>query len=251
MQGIFFDVDDTFSSDGKITDTAYSALWRARRAGLILVPITGRPAGWADHIARMWPVDGVVAENGAMATYLRDGKLRTDYLLDSKTRAQNRKRLQRLQQTILKAVPGADVASDQQFRLFDLAIDYCEDVAPLPPSQVQQIVDLFVQAGATAKVSSIHVNGWFGDYSKIGMCQRFAKRILHIDLDKQRQRYLFIGDSPNDAPMFEYFPNSIGVANFRQFADQVDTPPRFITQGQSGRGFAQVVQAVLEQKRSA
>jgi len=245
VRGLFFDIDDTFTTDGQITKEAFSALWRARAAGLVLVPITGRPAGWADHIARMWPVDGVVAENGAMACYLKDGKLRCTYLLDASARARNRRKLDRLREEILAAVPGAGLASDQPYRLFDLAIDFCEDVPPLPAEDVHKIVSLFERRGATAKVSSIHVNGWFGDYDKLGMCRRFAREVLGVDLDRQRRRYLFAGDSPNDAPMFGYFPNSVGVANVRRFADQLDARPRFVTRGRSGRGFAELVRAVL------
>lgn len=245
VRGLFFDIDDTFSSEGRVTAQAYSALWRAHRAGLTLVPITGRPAGWADHIARMWPVDGVVAENGALATYRSEQRLRTIFLLDAATRARNRKRLQALQRTILKQVAGAGLASDQAYRLFDLAIDFCEDVPRLDPSQVQRIVELFRAAGATAKVSSIHVNGWFGDYDKLGMCRRFAREVLAVDLDRQRRRYLFVGDSPNDAPLFAYFPHAVGVRNLERFVDQVDTLPRYLTRRPSGAGFAEVVRSVL------
>jgi HAD superfamily hydrolase (TIGR01484 family) len=245
VRGIFFDIDDTFSTDGQISDVAYRALWRAHRAGLTLVPITGRPAGWADHIGRMWPVAGVVAENGALATYRAGGRLRTVYLLDAATRARNRQRLQRLQREILRAVPGSGLASDQPYRLFDLAIDYCEDVPALPPAAVQRIVELFQRRGATAKVSSIHINGWFGRYDKLGMCRRFCRDVLGFDLDAARRHYLFVGDSPNDAPMFAYFPNAIGVANVRRFADQLAAAPRFVTRQRCGAGFAEVVAGVL------
>ena len=60
------DIDDTISTSGRVTAEAYAAMERLRRAGLLVIPITGRPAGWCDHIARMWPVDAVVGENGAL-----------------------------------------------------------------------------------------------------------------------------------------------------------------------------------------
>lgn len=241
LRGIFFDIDDTFSSEGKIHAEAYSALWRAHALGLLLVPVTGRPGAWADLIARMWPVDGVVAENGAMATFMRHGALRSIFINDDATRAKNRQRLHALRELILREVPGAGVASDQDYRLFDLAIDFCEDVPALAPSAVQKIVEIFHDHGATAKVSSIHVNGWFGDYDKLGMCRRFANDILQVDLDAENANFIFVGDSPNDAPMFHYFSNSVGVANLMNFADQLSAWPRFVTQGHSGKGFVQVV----------
>ena len=245
VRGIFFDIDDTFSSAGKISHEAYTALWQAHDAGLLLVPVTGRPGAWADHIARMWPVDGVVAENGAMATFMRDGALHNTYLLDADARADNRRRLNLVKQEILAQIPGAGLASDQDYRLFDLAIDFCEDVEPLAQAEIEQIVKIFQQHGATAKVSSIHVNGWFGDYDKLGMCRRFAQDILNIDLEKGNKDFVFIGDSPNDAPMFKFFENAVGVANLRDSPGAVDHWPRYITQAYSGAGFVELVQSLL------
>src|SRR6185436_5025454 len=101
---------------------------RLQRAGLTTVPITGRPAGWCDHIARMWPVSGVVGENGAF--YFRyDHAARTmrrRYVDDPGARAAFRTRLAGIAGDIMAAVPGAAIAADQHYRETDLAMDYCE-----------------------------------------------------------------------------------------------------------------------------
>ena len=98
----------------------------------------------------------------------------------------------------------------------DLAIDFCEDVPPLPRADVDRIVALMEAEGMTAKVSSIHVNGWFGSYDKLGDDAHVARRKRSRSISTPtRERFVFVGDSPNDAPMFAYFPNAVGVANVR------------------------------------
>ncbi len=247
LGGVLFDIDETLTTEGRLTTLAYGALERLHDAGLVTVPITGRPAGWCDHIARMWPVDAVVGENGAF--YFRyDGKARRlfkRFLADEEERAENRRRLAALGDRILAAVPGAGLASDQPYREADLAIDVCEDVAPLSRPGVERILAMFEAAGARAKVSSIHVNGWFGDYDKLGMTRLLFAESFGIDLDSQRATFVFVGDSPNDAPMFSYFPNAVGVANVLDFADRLTAWPAFVTRGRSGAGFAELAEAVL------
>jgi hypothetical protein len=248
MQGLFTDIDDTLTTHGTLTAQAYAAVQRLHDAGLLVIPVTGRPAGWCDHIARMWPVSAVVGENGAL--YMRHDvaarKLRVRYLLDAQERERNRRRLAAIGERIVREVPGCALASDQRFRESDLAIDYCEDVAPLAAADVERIVALMHAEGLTAKVSSIHVNGWFGAYDKLGMTRRLLAEEFGIDLDGARHRFAFIGDSPNDAPLFDYFPYSIGVANVRAFGDRIATPPKFVTRGESGAGFAEVADRLVQ-----
>ena len=171
IRGVFCDIDDTLTSEGKLTARAYAALERLRAAGKRVIPITGRPAGWCDHIARMWPVDAVVGENGAF--YFRYDtarkKLTQRFLFEAAARTANRERMRAVSKHILREIPGCALASDQLYREADLAIDFCEDVPRLPEAEVDRIVALMQAAGMTAKISSIHVNGWFGDYDKLGM----------------------------------------------------------------------------------
>ena len=247
VRGILFDIDDTLTTEGRLTATAYAAMERLHEAGLLVVPITGRPAGWCDHIARMWPVDAVVGENGAF--YFRyDAERRRlvrRYMASQAERRENRRRLTALAEQILAAVPGTALASDQAYRDADLAIDYREDVAPLPRAAVERIVALFEAAGATAKVSSIHVNGWFGDYDKLSMTRRVLEEQFALGPERMRDRAIFVGDSPNDAPMFSYFPHSVGVANVREFAGRMAAEPAYITRAAGAQGFAEAADAVL------
>lgn len=251
IRGVFTDIDDTMTTDGKLTARAYAACERLQDAGFLVVPITGRPAGWCDHIARMWPVDGVVGENGAF--YFRYDairrKLTKRFLMPDGERAANRRRLDDLRDEILDRVPGTAVASDQLYREADLAIDYCEDVTALDRDAVGRIVAIMTAAGATAKVSSIHVNGWFGTYDKLSMTRIMMAECFDVDVDAEKDAFVFIGDSPNDAPMFGFFPHSVGTANVRLFKDELDAEPAFVTKRDAGGGFAELADFLIEARR--
>ncbi len=251
--GILTDIDDTLTTDGALPAAAYTALERLQESGLAVVPITGRPAGWCDMIARFWPVAGVVGENGAF--YFRyDRGTRTmvrRFAADAEERAQNRQRLQTVGRRILAEVPGAAIASDQLYREADLAVDFCEDVAPLPVESVNRIVALFGEAGAVAKVSSIHVNGWYGAYDKLSMTRMFVREAFGLDLDTARSRFVFCGDSPNDAPMFAFFPFACGVANVMAFAGRMTAMPAFVASGRGGAGFVEIADRILAARQKA
>ena len=247
VRGVLFDIDDTLTSDGRLTAAAYGALERLHDAGKLCVAITGRPAGWCDHIARMWPVDGVVGENGAF--YFRydaaRNKLIKRFLLDARERAANRSKLEKIGKRILAEVPGVAIASDQPYREADLAIDFREDVPMVPADTVDRVVAMFEAVGATAKISSIHVNGWFGSYDKLAMTRIMFDECFGIDLDAEKQHFVFIGDSPNDAPMFAYFPHAVGVSNVRDFAGRMAALPAYVSREPSGAGFTEIAQFLL------
>ena len=244
--GIFFDIDDTFSTDGKITSDAYSALWNLKNAGKIVVPITGRPAGWCDHMARFWPVDAVIGENGAFYFIIKDGKMVKEYTANTTQRVMDKERLAHVRDEILEQVPAARVASDQDYREFDLAIDFGEDVDRLSDTEIDKIVETFGCYGANAKISSIHVNGWFGGYDKLTTAKKFVRKELGIDLDEENEKFVFCGDSPNDEPLFGYFKNSVGVQNVMEFENRLKTFPKYITNKPYGEGFAELVNRLIE-----
>ncbi len=247
IRGVFSDIDDTLTTEGRLPAESYAAMEALQKAGILMIPITGRPAGWCDHIARMWPVDAVVGENGAF--YFRYDREKRHMIRrfdqPDDVRATNRDRLEALKATILAAVPGSAVASDQPYRETDLAIDFCEDVPRLPEAEVDRIVNLFREAGATAKISSIHVNGWFGTFDKLTMARRLMTEVFEIDLDKENRFFTFSGDAPNDSPMFGFFENSVGVANVADFRDRLDAEPAYVTNARGGAGFAELAEALL------
>lgn len=247
ITGILTDIDDTLTTDGRLTAAAYTALERLYEAGLKVIPVTGRPAGWCDHIARFWPVDAVVGENGAFWMRYDRGARKLHTVHAGTPLADRPQRLDAIAREILAAVPGCALASDQFCRVADLAIDFCEDVAPLPPAAVDEIVRRMEAQGLRAKVSSIHVNGWFGDYDKLSTTLRMLREAFACDLESahERARWVFVGDSPNDAPMFEFFENSVGVANVRDCAGRLAHAPAYVTPARAGEGFVELAHLLL------
>ncbi len=250
---ILTDIDDTVTTEGMLTASAYAALENLQRAGFLVIPVTGRPAGWCDHIARMWPVDGIVGENGAFYfRYDRTGKKMDQHFWASPEELkQNRAKLDAIEKEVLSSVPGSALASDQAYRLADLAIDFCEDVPALPESEVDRIVAIFERHGAQAKVSSIHVNGWFGDYNKLSMAKTILSDVFGMDWEQAKQSVIYAGDSPNDEPMFAAFPLSVGVANIHAFEHRLKNKPAYIAKGHSGDGFVELAELLLAAKRQS
>lgn len=260
LRGVCLDIDDTLSTQGKLTSDAFHALWKLKEAGYFVVPITGRPAGWCDHIARFWPVDAVVGENGAFTLFMKDGILKRLETLpvesgdsDEAAGKARRARLERLGAVIRSRFPHARWASDQAYREYDLAIDFCEDVPAWSSSDVSELVHMCEQEGAHAKVSSIHVNAWFGNYDKL----TGFKKWLDLASDNKSkalskfEEWIFIGDSPNDEPLFRGFSDSVGVANLLPFLSGAGMggrsihPPRWITSLKSGAGFVEMADKLV------
>jgi HAD superfamily hydrolase (TIGR01484 family) len=244
---VLLDIDDTLTTGGRLTAAAYGALEELSRYGLRVIPVTGRPAGWCDLIARFWPVDAVVGENGAFYfRYDRDSRrMARRFWLSADDHETARRRLDVLAGEILAAAPGARLAADQPYRAADLAIDIAEDTGPLPSAEIDRIVALMHTAGASAKISSIHVNGWFGDWDKQQMTLRLFREAYGIDLDSERDMVVFIGDSPNDEPMFEYFPHSVAVANIAPYLSRLKSHPTYVTAAEGGAGFAEFAAFLL------
>jgi len=247
------DIDDTVTTEGLLTDEAFAALWSLHRAGIEVVMVTGRPAGWCDHIARMWPVTAVVGENGAFyySYDRRKRRMRRVFLVGEQERLEGQRRLQRLRERVLAEVPGCRVAADQPFRLMDLAVDFSEDVVPaLDESAIDAICRIAAEEGATAKVSSIHVNCWYGRFDKLSGVRRLLQdRGLDVSRPAVLDGLLFSGDSPNDEPMFQSLPHTLAVANLRRFLPRLSHPPAYITEGESAAGFAAAVRPVLAKRR--
>ncbi|MGI9426058.1 MAG: HAD-IIB family hydrolase [Hyphomicrobiaceae bacterium] len=246
---VFTDIDDTITTDGRLEATVYTMIERLSDAGLKVVPVTGRPAGWCDLIARFWPVEAVVGENGAFYfRYDRPSSTMTRvFAQSSEERERNRQALVALRDKILSAVPCAAVAADQRYRETDLAIDIAEDVDRLPDHEIDMLVELFEAVGATARVSSIHVNGWFGQHDKLSMTRQLLLREFGRDPDHadDQAACTFIGDSPNDSPLFGFFSKSVGVANIRSLAARCSALPTWITTAPSGAGFCEFAEHIL------
>ncbi|KNZ32238.1 MAG: HAD family hydrolase [Methylibium sp. NZG] len=249
VRGVLTDIDDTLTTDGAITADALAALVQLRAAGLHVVAITGRPMGWSEPFARPppqgWPLDAIVAENGAVALFCESGTLRTEFAQSVDVRATNAQRLQHVAQRLLCEVPGARLARDSAGRVTDIAIDHSE-FTQLPPAQIEHAVALMRAEGMTATVSSIHINGWFGDHTKLSGARWIVQRLFGRELETESGRWVYVGDSTNDQLMFCHFPLSVGVANLLRFERELQVWPAYLAQHERGAGFADVVRHLLQ-----
>jgi HAD superfamily hydrolase (TIGR01484 family) len=246
IRGVLTDIDDTLTTEGVVTGDALQALAALARAGVQVIPITGRPVGWSEPFASQWPVAAIVAENGAVALQRAPlpGAPRKLYVQDEPLRAANYARMQQVASRIVADVPGAMLSRDSAGRETDIAIDHSE-YTHLPQPQVDRVVELMRREGMNATVSSIHINGWYGDHNKLSGARWIVRELFGREIDAELDRWVYVGDSTNDVLMFEHFPHSVGVANIRRFAAQLTHAPRYVTDGERGAGFAEVAAAIL------
>lgn len=250
ITGVLTDIDDTLTTEGEVTRDALEALAALAAAGLHVIPITGRPVGWSEPFARAWPVDAIVAENGAVALARDAGSgLRKLYQQDAAERAANYERMQQVAMRIEREVPGALRSRDSDGRETDIAIDHSE-FTHLPQDGIDRVVAIMREHGMQATVSSIHVNGWYGSHHKLAGARWILRELLGRQLDAELDRWVYVGDSTNDVLMFEHFPHSVGVANIRRFEAQLAHKPGYVTEGERGAGFAEVARAILESRHS-
>lgn len=246
--GVMTDIDDTLTRDGAIEPAALAALHALRAAGVPVVAITGRPQGWSEPFARAWPLDAIVAENGAVALIPDGDTLRIEYAQDRATREANAVRLRAAARRVLAEVPGATLAQDSAGRVCDIAVDHAE-FAQLDDAAIAQVVAVMRAEGLNATVSSIHVNGWIGDHTKLSAAHWMLRRLYGRELAPEIDRWVYVGDSTNDQAMFAAFPHSMGVANLQRFAARLTVWPAWLASAERGEGFAEVARALLAARR--
>jgi HAD superfamily hydrolase (TIGR01484 family) len=251
---ILMDIDDTLTKNGKLPAAAYSALWNLKEAGLVVIPVTGRPAGWCDLIAREWPVDGVVGENGALVFWEERNKNDIPFLKQeffSGAVRNDHPLLLKIKDEVLKEVPGLRIAKDQFARMFDIALDFAEEEPVLSLHDAEKAKRIAEKYGAIAKVSSIHVNVWMGQYDKLSMAESFLKKRFGWKSETDLSQVIFCGDSPNDEPMFKHFPITAGVANISHYNNLIKHFPSFVALKECGDGFAEIASVLLEKRNEA
>ena len=248
VKGVFTDVDDTLTTAGRLGADAYAALQSLVDQGLRVVPVTGGPAGWCDHMARAWGVAAVIGEGGAFYFHRQadTGDLVRRFWYDDEQKRSRRQMLKSAREALLAELPGVRLSSDQGYRELVLAIDLVNAKGnPLPQNMHDDIMVILNRRGMNTKKSSIHINAYFGDYDKLTMAELMVKELWNEDLAATRDQWLFIGDSTNDSRMFEFFPLSVGVANVRHVLAELPKPPAYVTASDGGAGFAEMVKVLL------
>lgn len=252
LEYLFTDIDDTITTDGMMPFSTLEDVWRLSLSGIDVVLVTGRPAGWCDYFARMWPVAGIIGENGAFYySYNRLAKkMNRVYLQTEAERSAGKKKLNKIKNRVLSEVPGSGISSDQAFRIADLAIDFCEDVEPLGTAEINKICSIIREEGAVCKVSSIHINCWYGEYDKLICFDKFLKDFIGKSLQEMEDKVIYIGDSPNDEPMFKELKFSAAVNNIVNFLDRMKHHPVYKSDKNSGDGFRNIVDVILTKRGS-
>jgi hypothetical protein len=243
VRALFSDLDGTLTTNGRVEAATFAALEELAGAGVPVVVVTGRPAGWGQAIAGMYPVVGVVAENGAV-TFVREGtRLRKYYGVNAAQVPEWRRRMHAAMVDLVSEIPGARLSSDSKYREVDLAIDWNEE-ASLSREQADEVVVACRRAGFAATRSSVHVNFGPPHFDKLSACISVIRTVLGGD-GNDLEPYVFVGDALNDAPMFGGFPKSVGVANVKAWWDELDFKPRYLTERPEGAGLRELVDHVL------
>lgn len=238
---VLSDVDDTLTEGPRLPAAAYLAIERLQVAGITVIPVTAAPAGWCDLMARMWPIGAVIGENGGLC-FRHDrasGVATRHYWAEPVEREEAQACLAALGAEIAAALPGVAIAHDQRYRETTLAFRNRN------AAEAEEILARLSAAGARATLNSIWVLGWFGEFDKLSMTRRMMAALFATDIDCDAGQCLYVGDSLNDAPMFGFFPHSVGVATVRRYADRLPALPRWITKGAGGAGFVEVADGLL------
>lgn len=245
LLGIVFDVDDTLTRHGRVEEEAYSALWELRAAGLLLMAVTGRPLGFAELMARMWPIDVAVGENGAGYVRVTERGLARGYYAPDDVRAAHAELLARVRERIARDAPFAQITDDSWARRCDVTWDVGERVQ-LTAAEVERLRQLIESEGARCVVSSVHAHAMTGVYDKAQGAIQAAREALGHDIAAAPERWLFVGDSGNDAAAFSYFPLSAGVANVAAYLTKLPLAPAYVSTADHGRGFAEIARTLLQ-----
>lgn len=247
VRGVIFDIDDTVTRNGVLEPDAYAAMHRLAGAGFELVAVTGRPLGWTDVIARLWPVRAAVGENGAGWAWVDEARLHEGYFCDEVERARQAALLEVIRREVMAAMPHVQTTNDHRHRRCDLAFDVGESVS-LPRADIDALVTLIEGLGARSSVSTVHAHAVPGPWDKAEGVARALRDILGVDLSQEIERWVFVGDSGNDAAAFERFPISVGVANVREHLDRLPVAPRYVTDGDRGHGFAEIASHLADHR---
>jgi hypothetical protein len=186
---VLTDIDDTLTHCGFLPAQTYLAIERLHTAGFKVIPVTAASSGWCDLIARMWPVDAIIGENGGL--YFRregdPGVIVRRYWSGDAERQRHARRLSALADHIRRSIPRSGLAHDQHYRETTLAITSSDGTAP---ADADEIVPLLQAAGAHATINSMWVLGWFAHFDKLAMTRRMIQELFSIDIETERQAFI-------------------------------------------------------------
>jgi hypothetical protein len=242
------DVDGTMTQDGRIEAATLAAVERLTAAGIPVIPVTGRSAGFGHALLGVLPAPAVITENGGV-TFVRQGhRVRRVCGVPQGDLASWRRRMFAAMEEVQRELPELQLSTDSAFREVDLALDWNEEAAR-PAAEADRAVAILREHGLAASRSNVHVN--FGPplFDKRVASLRLVHEVLGGDA-AALSGYAYVGDSLNDAPMFDGFPTSIGVANVREIWDRLPHRPAYLTPSREARGFRELAEHLLALRAS-
>lgn len=234
-------MDGTLTQLGKFTPALLQALEALAAAGIEVLIVTGRSAGWVSGLATYLPVAGAIAENGGVfypANY--EAPVALTPLLDLKA---HREQLAQTFQQLQIEFPQIRESGDNHFRI----TDWTFDVQGLELAQIQRLAELCQQLGWGFTYSNVqcHIKT-LGQDKATGLLQVLREYFPQFALEQ----VLTVGDSPNDESLFDQhcFPVSVGVANVLDYANQLTHQPTYVTTAAEGRGFCELAEYMISFK---
>ncbi|PLY37554.1 HAD family hydrolase [Pectobacterium carotovorum] len=241
---VLTDMDETLTYQGRLQARTYESLERLQDAGIKVIPVTAASAGWADQMARMWPVDGVIAENGGLFLIrnTRNHDIDRHYWHEDEF-LNNRQQLRKIQRLIQHQLPWLEVSDDQDFRLTSIAFKL-----PSVPKKIQLLVDELKKYGCSYTINNLWVLGWLGQYDKLLMSRRILNRFYALEESDEQESVYYSGDSLNDAPMFKFYKKSLGMNSINNILKDMPALPSWISKFPGGKGFVDGAIRILNAK---
>jgi HAD superfamily hydrolase (TIGR01484 family) len=230
------DMDGTLTIGEKFTPELFEALQQLQQAGIKVIVVTGRSAGWVSAVNHYFPVFGAICENGGLFYH---GEM-AEYLVDLPEIPEHRQQLATMFQRLQAQFPQLCPSSDNAFRL----TDWTFDITGLGLTDLQTMAQLCAQSGWGFTYSTVqcHIKPLAQEKAH-GLTQVLQTHFPQI----LRQQVVTVGDSPNDVSLFNpgIFPNSVGVANVLRYTDQLAHLPCFVTKLPEGRGFCELAHLII------
>ena len=232
------DVDGTLTHNGKFSTNFISTLLDLQSAGIKVLLVTGRSAGWVSALVNYLPVAGAIAENGGL--FLQPNG-QQDLLSSIPNISRHRILLENTFHQIKQLFPNLQTSTDNHFRI----TDWTFDVNDLSANDIQAISSQCQQMGWSFTYSNVqcHIKPPHQDKAT-GLDAVLNNHFPELN----SQQVLTIGDSPNDEAMFNpaKFPISVGVANVRHYQDKMLHLPKYMTHASEFAGFQELAQLLLK-----
>ncbi len=225
---VFSDFDGTLTLENKALTTEFFAileLIQKQRAELVIV--SGRSLSWGHFLLTHFPqLQLCIMEGGGIIVYRKSngdlGEISlvgTDDLLH----------LESVTEQLMVKFPNLPISADSFGRKTDRAVEFEQ----MHDNQIHMLLQFLQAHKIQYTKSNVHINFWSGEVSKyLGV--KFC--LDNLRPNTSIEQCVFFGDAPNDQSMFQFFPNSVGVANIEKSLSRLEFKPSTILKGPENEG---------------